>query len=211
MSMYLTGIYLMCGSHGRASHLRISHRQVPHERASHRYVSYRSVPYRRVPHKRVPHRRAPHRQACTSQTGVYLIDVHLMGMHLTSMHLISVHLIGIRLIKHNDSPTLIIDRIQPFYLVVRKYLRLSVVAGISHFGAKCELALLSGPEQGELGVTFSHLGIMFGLFALASFAKQNFVGEKVKCQTSGPVARHPGFIHPLYMLIYVPHDLLVHT
>ena|ERR1700733_8870460 len=99
-----------------------------------------------------------------------------MGMHLTSMHLI-----GIRLIKHNDSPTLTIDRIQPFYLLVRKYLRLSVVAGISHFGAKCELALLlewppqaspQGPEQGELGVTFSHLGIAFGLFALASFSSK---------------------------------------
>jgi len=32
---------------------------------------------------------------------------------------------------------------QPFYLVVRTYLRLLVVAGISHFGAKCALALLS--------------------------------------------------------------------
>jgi hypothetical protein len=37
------------------------------------------------------------------------------------------------------------------------------------------------------------------------------VGEKVKCQTSGPAARLAGFIHPLYVLIYVPHDLFVHT
>jgi len=66
-----------------------------------------------------------------------------MDMHLTGMHLISVHLIGIRLIKYNESPTLTIDRIQPFYLVVCKYLQLLVVAGISHFGAKCELALPS--------------------------------------------------------------------
>jgi hypothetical protein len=183
MGVHLTCVYLV----GRY-----------HERVSYRYVSYRSVPYRRVPHKRVPHRRVP-------QTGVYLIDVHL---------------IGIRLIKHNDSPTLTIDRIQPFYLIVRKYLRLSVVAGISHFGAKCELALLSewaaagvtpgtvaGRARGDFQSSWHHVWFV----CIGFFCKQNFVGEKVKCQTSGPVARHPGFIHPLYMLIYVPHDLLVHT
>ena len=32
---------------------------------------------------------------------------------------------------------------KPFYLVVDTYLRLLMVPGISHFGAKCALALLS--------------------------------------------------------------------
>ena len=55
------------------------------------------------------------------------MGVHLMGMYLTGMHL-----------------NLTTDGMQPFYLVVRTYLRLLVVAGISRFGAKSALAVLSG-------------------------------------------------------------------
>jgi hypothetical protein len=65
--------------------------------------------------------------------GVYLTGVHLMGVRLIGMHLTGVCLIGIRLIKHNESPTLTMDRMQPFYLVVGKCLRLLAVTGISHF------------------------------------------------------------------------------
>jgi hypothetical protein len=72
------------------------------------------------------------------------MGVHLTGVYLINVHLTGVYLIGIRLIKHNEyPPTLTTDRMQPLYLVVRTYLWLLVVAGISHFGAKCELALLS--------------------------------------------------------------------
>src|SRR5271163_2683073 len=72
------------------------------------------------------------------------MGVHLTGVYLIGVYPISVHLTGRVSHRHASSPTLTTDRMQPFYLVVRTYLRHLVVAGISHFGAKSALALLSG-------------------------------------------------------------------
>jgi hypothetical protein len=68
-------------------------------------------------------RRAPH---CVYPTGVYVMGMHLIGMHLIGVYIMGVH-----------------HRMQPFYLVVRTYLRLLVVAGlVSHF-SRCH----SGPPH----------------------------------------------------------------
>jgi hypothetical protein len=106
-----------CASHGRASHGRI-----PHGRASHVHV----------PHGRASREHVSHGHI--SCAGGYLMSVHLTGVsHRRVPH------------RRVSSPTLTTDRMQPFYLVVRRYLRHLVVAGISHFGAiKSALALLSG-------------------------------------------------------------------
>jgi hypothetical protein len=60
---------------------------------------------------------------------VYLTGVYVMGMHLIGMHLIGVYIMGVH------------HRMQPFYLVVRTYLRLLVVAGlVSHFLAVSQMS-----------------------------------------------------------------------
>ena len=70
-------------------------------------------------HSRVPDGRAP---LCVYLTGVYIMGMYLIGMHLIGAYIMGVRLMGVH------------HRMQPFYLVVRTYLRLLVVAGlVSHF------------------------------------------------------------------------------
>ena len=67
---------------------------------------------------------------------------HVPHGHASHAHISLSH----RRVPHRcvSSLNLTTDRMQPFYPVVRTYLRLLVVAGISRFGAKSALAVLSG-------------------------------------------------------------------